>query len=72
MGTSEATLERMSEATRTVVKILEENWPRIRQSCNYFEKGKKCPLTEETCSFSNCELLNENNGRNRKNEGKKG
>lgn len=64
MATSEAALEQMSKPTAIVVKILEENWPRIRQSCSYFEKGKNCPLTRKECEFQACPLLE-----NEKNEG---
>lgn len=69
MATSEAALEQMSKPTATVVKILEENWPRIRESCNYFSEGEVCPLTNEACSFSKCCLLEENK-EGKKNEGR--
>ncbi|KXA95803.1 hypothetical protein AKJ65_00615 [candidate division MSBL1 archaeon SCGC-AAA259E19] len=59
MATSEAALEQMSKPTATVVKILEENWPRIREKCNYFSEGEVCPLTNKECRFPNCPLLEE-------------
>lgn len=65
VAVSEAALNQMSKPTRTVVKILENNWPRIRKSCNYFEAGKKCPQTGKECQFSKCPLLEEDRDRDK-------
>lgn len=57
--TSSSTLKQMSKPTATVVKILEENWTRIRESCRHFEEDKNCPITEGPCAFSKCPVLKE-------------
>lgn len=59
MATSKEALNQMSKPTRTVVKILEENWPRIKRSCIYYEEGETCPLTKEDCKLISCPILDE-------------
>ncbi|KXA95558.1 hypothetical protein AKJ65_01555 [candidate division MSBL1 archaeon SCGC-AAA259E19] len=60
MTTSKDTFQQMSKPTRTVVRILEDNWTRISRSCNY-KDGNICSLNDKRCNFECCELLKKEN-----------
>lgn len=70
-ATSKEALKQMSKPTRAVVRILENNWSRIRKSCNYENSDGLCPLGDE-CSFANCPLLSQKENGREKNGGKEG
>lgn len=56
--TNKAVLEQLSKPQRVVVKVCEDNWNRIKESCSD-NGGKTCGVTGRNCSFSKCPKLEE-------------
>ncbi|KXB00768.1 hypothetical protein AKJ40_00665 [candidate division MSBL1 archaeon SCGC-AAA259M10] len=55
---SQEVLNQLGKPQRTVVKICEDNWDRIKKPCPDVD-GNICGVTGKVCAFSNCIKLKE-------------